>query len=88
MPASCMHASQLHGWPTWGLQTDHSFVLMCSAVMEWLVGEHRAHAIILQHCFLGLGIILLSGVATKIFHWRLVFLLAGAPLFPIISNIW
>ena len=56
--------------------------------MEWLVGELRAHAIILQHCFLGLGIIFLSGVATKIFHWRLVFLLAGAPLFPIISNIW
>ncbi|XP_049997600.1 solute carrier family 22 member 14 isoform X1 [Alexandromys fortis] len=59
-----------------------------SLVMEWLVGEHRAHAIILQHCFLGLGIILLSEVATKTFHWRLVFLLAGAPLFPIISNIW
>ncbi|XP_057624408.1 solute carrier family 22 member 14-like [Chionomys nivalis] len=59
-----------------------------SLVMEWLVGEHRAHAIILQHCFLGLGIIFLSGVATRAFHWRLVFLMAGAPMFPIVSNIW
>nr|XP_048280034.1 solute carrier family 22 member 14 isoform X3 [Myodes glareolus] len=59
-----------------------------SLVMEWLVDEHRAHAIILQHCFLALGIIFLSGAATRVFHWRLVFLLAGAPMFPIISNIW
>nr|XP_048280033.1 solute carrier family 22 member 14 isoform X2 [Myodes glareolus] len=35
-----------------------------------------------------LGIIFLSGAATRVFHWRLVFLLAGAPMFPIISNIW
>ncbi|XP_005348268.1 solute carrier family 22 member 14 [Microtus ochrogaster] len=59
-----------------------------SLVMEWLVGEHRAHAIILQHCFLALGIIFLSGVATRAFHWRLVFLMAGAPMFPVISNVW
>ncbi|XP_041533378.1 solute carrier family 22 member 14-like [Microtus oregoni] len=70
-------------------QASLGYVISSSSlVMEWLVGEHRTHAIILQHCFLALGIILLSGVATKIFHWRLVFLLAGAPLFPIISNIW
>ncbi|XP_041533506.1 solute carrier family 22 member 14 [Microtus oregoni] len=70
-------------------QASLGYVISSSSlVMEWLVGEHRTHAIILQHCFLALGIILLSRVATKIFHWRLVFLLAGAPLFPIISNIW
>ncbi|XP_038179677.1 solute carrier family 22 member 14 [Arvicola amphibius] len=70
-------------------QASVGYVISCvTLVMEWLVGEHRAHAIILQHSFLAFGIIFLSGVATKVFHWRLVFLLAGAPLFPIVSNIW
>ncbi|CAO2633243.1 Solute carrier family 22 member 14 [Lemmus lemmus] len=59
-----------------------------SLVMEWLVGQHRAHAIVLQHCFVALGIIFLSESASRIFHWRLVFLLAGVPMFPVISNIW
>lgn len=56
--------------------------------MEWLVGEHRAQAIILQHCFFTIGVILLTGFAYKINHWRLLFLLGGVPMFPLICNIW
>ncbi|XP_059124859.1 solute carrier family 22 member 14 isoform X2 [Peromyscus eremicus] len=59
-----------------------------SLVMEWLVGEHRAHAVILEHCFIAVGVLFLSGAAYKIFHWRLLFLLGGMPMFPLISNIW
>lgn len=88
-PGKGGHGSQLHGRPARGdcKLTTVLFHVLCT-VMEWLVDEHRAHAIILQHCFLALGIIFLSGAATRVFHWRLVFLLAGAPMFPIISNIW
>ncbi|CAH6777536.1 solute carrier family 22 member 14 [Phodopus roborovskii] len=59
-----------------------------SLVMEWLVGEHRAQAVILGHCFISVGIMFLSGCAYKIFHWRLLFLLGGVPMLPLISNIW
>lgn len=56
--------------------------------MEWLVGDHRAHAVVLEHCFISVGIMLLSGCAYKIFHWRLLFLMGGVPMLPLISNIW
>ncbi|XP_042137971.1 solute carrier family 22 member 14 [Peromyscus maniculatus bairdii] len=59
-----------------------------SLVMEWLVGEHRAYAIVLEHCFMAVGVLFLSGSAYKISHWRLLFLLGGMPMFPVISNIW
>ncbi|XP_021027921.1 solute carrier family 22 member 14 isoform X3 [Mus caroli] len=59
-----------------------------SLVMEWLVGEHRAQAVILQHCFLTIGFIFLTGLAYKVVHWRLLCLLGGMPMFPLICNIW
>ncbi|XP_031201165.1 solute carrier family 22 member 14 isoform X4 [Mastomys coucha] len=59
-----------------------------SLVMEWLVGEHRAQAVILQHCFLTIGVIFLTGLAYKVDHWRLLCLLGGMPMFPLICNIW
>ncbi|XP_052045435.1 solute carrier family 22 member 14 [Apodemus sylvaticus] len=59
-----------------------------SLVMEWLVGEHRAQAVILQHCFLTVGVIFLTGLAYKVVHWRLLFLLGGMPMFPLICNFW
>ncbi|EDL09235.1 solute carrier family 22 member 14 isoform X1 [Mus musculus] len=59
-----------------------------SLVMEWLVGEHRAQAVILQHSFLTIGVILLTGLAYKVVHWRLLCLLGGMPMFPLICNIW
>uniref|UniRef100_H0XLT1 Major facilitator superfamily (MFS) profile domain-containing protein n=1 Tax=Otolemur garnettii TaxID=30611 RepID=H0XLT1_OTOGA len=59
-----------------------------SLVTEWLVGEHRAHAIILEHCCLSMGILLLVLLAYNLPHWRLLFLLAGAPVFPLLICIW
>ncbi|XP_062971443.1 solute carrier family 22 member 14 [Cynocephalus volans] len=59
-----------------------------SLATEWLVGEHRAHAIILEHCFFAVGIMFLTGLAYSLPHWRLLFLVGGAPVFPLISYIW
>ncbi|TKC49520.1 hypothetical protein EI555_010989 [Monodon monoceros] len=55
---------------------------------EWLVGMHQAHAIILGHCFFAMGIMFLTGLAYSLPHWRLLFLVSGAPVFPFISYIW
>ncbi|XP_047561465.1 solute carrier family 22 member 14 isoform X2 [Lutra lutra] len=55
---------------------------------EWLIGQHRAHAIILEHCFFSVGFMFLNGLAYSLSHWRLLFLLGGAPVFPLISYIW
>nr|XP_012805014.1 solute carrier family 22 member 14 [Jaculus jaculus] len=59
-----------------------------SLVMEWLVGEHRAHAIILEHCFFAVGHLAVSGFAYGIPHWRLLFLVGGMPMLPFVSYIW
>lgn len=57
-------------------------------VTEWLVGEHRAHAVFLEHCFFSVGIIFLTGLAYYLPHWRLLFLVGGVPVFSFISYIW
>ncbi|XP_069328130.1 solute carrier family 22 member 14 [Eulemur rufifrons] len=59
-----------------------------SLVTEWLGGEHRAHGIILAHCFFDVGILFLTGLAYSIPHWRLLFLVGGLPVFPLIFYIW
>ncbi|XP_050996291.1 solute carrier family 22 member 14 [Acomys russatus] len=59
-----------------------------SLVMEWLVGEHRAQAVLLQHCFFAVGILLLSGLTYKISHWRLLFLVGSVPMFPLLCTVW
>ncbi|XP_073887792.1 solute carrier family 22 member 14 isoform X1 [Macaca fascicularis] len=59
-----------------------------SLATEWLVGEHRAHAIILEHCFFAVGAMLLTGIAYSLPHWRLLFLVGGALAVPLISYIW
>lgn len=55
---------------------------------EWLVGEHRAHAVILGQCFCSLGTMFLTGLAYCFPHWRLLFFVGGAPVFSIISCFW
>uniref|UniRef100_G1R005 Major facilitator superfamily (MFS) profile domain-containing protein n=1 Tax=Nomascus leucogenys TaxID=61853 RepID=G1R005_NOMLE len=55
---------------------------------EWLVGEHRAHAIILEHCFFAVGSMLLTGIAYSLPHWRLLFLVGGVLVIPLISYVW
>lgn len=52
------------------------------------MGEHRVHAIILGQCFYSVGIIFLTGLAYSFPHWRLLFLMGGAPVFSLISYIW
>ncbi|KAF5921785.1 hypothetical protein HPG69_012956 [Diceros bicornis minor] len=59
-----------------------------SLATEWLVGEHRAHAIILEHCFFAVGVMFLTGLAYSLPHWRLLFLVGGAPVFPLVFYIW
>ncbi|XP_049726645.1 solute carrier family 22 member 14 [Elephas maximus indicus] len=59
-----------------------------SLVTEWLVGVHRARAIIVSHCYFTAGILILSGLAYSIPHWRLLFLVGGAPVFCVIPYIW
>ncbi|XP_054336365.1 solute carrier family 22 member 14 isoform X5 [Pongo pygmaeus] len=59
-----------------------------SLATEWLVGEHRAHAIILEHCFFAVGAMLLTGIAYSLPHWRLLFLVGGILAIPLISYIW
>ncbi|XP_058298906.1 solute carrier family 22 member 14 isoform X4 [Hylobates moloch] len=59
-----------------------------SLATEWLVGEHRAHAIILEHCFFAVGSMLLTGIAYSLPHWRLLFLVGGVLVIPLISYIW
>ncbi|XP_029796419.1 solute carrier family 22 member 14 isoform X2 [Suricata suricatta] len=59
-----------------------------SLATEWLVAEHRAHAIILEHCFFSVGVMFLTGLAYSLPHWRLLFLVGGVPVFPLISYIW
>ncbi|XP_045713318.1 solute carrier family 22 member 14 [Phyllostomus hastatus] len=55
---------------------------------EWLTNEYRAHSVILNHCLFSLGIMFLTGLAYNLPHWRLLFLLGGAPAFSFISFIW
>ncbi|XP_055270591.1 solute carrier family 22 member 14 [Moschus berezovskii] len=57
-------------------------------ITEWLMGMHRAHAFILGHCFFGMGVIFLTGLAYSLPHWRLLFLVGGTPIFPLICYIW
>ncbi|XP_054204420.1 solute carrier family 22 member 14 isoform X5 [Homo sapiens] len=59
-----------------------------SLATEWLVGEHRAHAIILGHCFFAVGAMLLTGIAYGLPHWQLLFLVGGILVIPFISYIW
>uniref|UniRef100_A0A2K5RMH3 Solute carrier family 22 member 14 n=2 Tax=Cebus imitator TaxID=2715852 RepID=A0A2K5RMH3_CEBIM len=59
-----------------------------SLATEWLMDKHRAHAIILGHCFFAVGTVLLTGIAYRLPHWRLLFLVGGVPAFPLISYIW
>ncbi|XP_004676690.1 PREDICTED: solute carrier family 22 member 14 [Condylura cristata] len=59
-----------------------------SLASEWLGGEHRAHAIILENCFFTVGLMFLTGLAYSLHHWRLLFLVGGAPTFPLIAYIW
>uniref|UniRef100_A0A8D2DZH2 Solute carrier family 22 member 14 n=1 Tax=Sciurus vulgaris TaxID=55149 RepID=A0A8D2DZH2_SCIVU len=63
-------------------------IVSLTLVTEWLVGEHRAHAVILEHCFFSVGVMFLTGLAYNLPHWRLLFLVGGAPVFPLISYIW
>nr|KAF6311196.1 solute carrier family 22 member 14 [Myotis myotis] len=65
----------------------HSITSMALTV-EWLVGEHRAHAIILSQCFYSLGLIFLSAFAYSFSNWRLLFLLGTAPVLFLVSFIW
>ncbi|XP_021027920.1 solute carrier family 22 member 14 isoform X2 [Mus caroli] len=39
-------------------------------------------------CSVSLGFIFLTGLAYKVVHWRLLCLLGGMPMFPLICNIW
>ncbi|KAM8758184.1 solute carrier family 22 member 14-like [Rhynchonycteris naso] len=59
-----------------------------SLVTEWLTGEHRAHGIVLDHCFYAVGFLFLAGLSYTFAHWRLLFLAGGAPAFFLISYIW
>nr|XP_010944264.1 solute carrier family 22 member 14 [Camelus bactrianus] len=59
-----------------------------SLATEWLVGVHRAHAIILEHSFFAVGAMFLTGLAHSLPHWRLLYLVGGAPVFFFISYIW
>ncbi|KAM6177376.1 LOW QUALITY PROTEIN: solute carrier family 22 member 14-like [Erethizon dorsatum] len=54
---------------------------------EWLVGNHRAHAILLEHCFISVGALFLMGLSYSLPHWPL-FLVGGAPMFLFIFYIW
>lgn len=56
--------------------------------VEWLVGEHRAHSIMLCHSFFSLGFMFLSGLAYTFPHWRMLFLLGTAPVLFLVSFIW
>ncbi|KAF6101100.1 solute carrier family 22 member 14 [Phyllostomus discolor] len=55
---------------------------------EWLTCEHRGHSVLLKHCLFSLGILFLVGLAYNLPHWRLLFLLGGAPVFSFIPFIW
>uniref|UniRef100_A0A8C3YU38 Solute carrier family 22 member 14 n=1 Tax=Catagonus wagneri TaxID=51154 RepID=A0A8C3YU38_9CETA len=59
-----------------------------SLITEWLVGLHRAHAIILECCFFTVGVLFLTGLAYCLPHWRLLFLVGGTPAFLLITYIW
>ncbi|XP_072797103.1 solute carrier family 22 member 14 isoform X3 [Vicugna pacos] len=59
-----------------------------SLATEWLVGVHRAHAIILEQSFFAVGAMFLTGLAHSLPHWRLLYLVGGAPVFFLISYIW
>ncbi|KAI5166339.1 Solute Carrier Family 22 Member 14 [Manis pentadactyla] len=54
---------------------------------EWLVGVQRAHAIILEHRCFAVGTMFLSGLAYSLPHWRRLFLVGGAPVFPLTSYV-
>ncbi|XP_049622422.1 solute carrier family 22 member 14 [Suncus etruscus] len=59
-----------------------------SLASEWLMDNHRAHAICLQFCFFSMGNLYLLGLAYNFLHWRLLILVGGAPLFSLIFYIW
>ncbi|KAM5313385.1 solute carrier family 22 member 14 [Glossophaga mutica] len=71
----------------WQALTGYS-ISSVALTTEWLMGEHRAHAIILDQCFFSLGALLLMGLAYSLPHWRLLILLGGAPVFSFFSFIW
>ncbi|EHB00379.1 Solute carrier family 22 member 14, partial [Heterocephalus glaber] len=55
---------------------------------EWLVGNHRAHAIFLEHCFVSVGVLFLMGLSYSLPHWWLLFLVGGPPVLLFIFYIW
>nr|XP_023410565.1 solute carrier family 22 member 14 [Loxodonta africana] len=81
----------LRGWvqgQSWGPEPTVVLSSGLCTVTEWLVGVHRARAIIVSHCYFTAGILILSGLAYSIPHWRLLFLVGGAPVFCVIPYIW
>ncbi|OWK02698.1 hypothetical protein Celaphus_00010252 [Cervus elaphus hippelaphus] len=70
-------------------QAVMGYTIGSSALLtEWLMGMHRAHAFILGHCFFSMGAVFLTGLAYSLPHWRLMFLVGGTPVFPLICYIW
>nr|CAI9699718.1 unnamed protein product [Rangifer tarandus platyrhynchus] len=70
-------------------QAVMGYAIGSSALLtEWLMGMHRAHAFILGHCFFSMGVVFLTGLAYSLPHWRLMFLVGGIPVFPLICYIW
>ncbi|KAF4024156.1 hypothetical protein G4228_015871 [Cervus hanglu yarkandensis] len=70
-------------------QAVMGYTIGSSALLtEWLMGMHRAHAFILGHCFFSMGVVFLTGLAYSLPHWRLMFLVGGTPVFPLICYIW
>ncbi|XP_066102178.1 solute carrier family 22 member 14-like isoform X2 [Saccopteryx bilineata] len=59
-----------------------------SLMTEWLTGEHRAHAIVLDQCFYAFGFLYLAGLAYTFSHWRMLYLIGASPIFFTISYIW
>ena len=52
------------------------------------MGMYRAYAFILGHCFFAMGVVFLTGLAYSLPHGRLLFLVGGTPIFPLICYIW
>lgn len=82
-----MGMGRFKDWVPGSLNSPQMSSHLCAA-SEWLMDNHRAHAICLQFCFFSLGNLYLLGFAYNFLHWRLLILVGGAPSFFLIFYIW
>ena len=55
---------------------------------EWVGVSSRPKAVLISHCFVAIGQMLLAGLSYGIRNWRLLEIAGSAPMFALFFYIW